>query len=100
MIADSFFTKNPNSALVVQVMQNGTILTDEKILPHGVKDFEFNQIPTATYRVRAFLSINGSGKYDPGAMQPWRFGVPTGEYGKAFDTRPRWTLPNVDFEVK
>ena len=61
MIADSFFTKNPNSALIVQVMQNGTILTDEKILPHGVKDFEFNQIPTATYRVRAFLSINGSG---------------------------------------
>ncbi len=99
-IADSFFAKNPKSTLVVQVMQNGTLLTDQKILPHGEKTFEFNQIPTATYRVRAFLSMDGSGKYDPGAMQPWRFGVPTGEYGKAFDTRPRWTTANIDFDVK
>lgn len=99
-IADSFFTQHPQSALVVQVMQNGTVLTDQKILPHGEKKYQFDQIPTATYRVRAFLSMDGSGKYDAGAIQPWRFGVPTGEYGKPFDTRPRWTIPNVDFEVK
>jgi hypothetical protein len=100
MMADSFFTQYPMSALVVQVMQNGTVLTDQKILPHGVKDFVFNQIPSATYRVRAYLSMDGSGKYDPGSMQPWRFGVPSGEYGKAFDTRPRWTTANIDFDVK
>ncbi len=100
MMADSFFTQYPMSALVVQVMQNGTVLTDQKILPHGVKDFVFNQIPTATYRVRAYLSMDGSGKYDPGSMQPWRFGVPSGEYGKSFDTRPRWTTANIDFDVK
>jgi Bacterial Ig-like domain len=100
MIADSFFAQHPKSALVVQVMQNGTVLTDQKILPHGEKSFEFDQIPTATYRVRAYLSMDGTGKYDPGAMQPWRYGVPSGEYGKAFDTRPRWATANIDFDVK
>jgi hypothetical protein len=99
-IADSFFARSPKSALVVQVMQNGNILTDQKILPHGERKFQFDQIPTSTYRIRAFLSGDGSGTFDPGSVQPWRFGVPTGEYPKPFDTRPRWTIPNIDFEVK
>ncbi len=99
-MADSFFTQHPKSALVVQVMQNGTALTDQRILPHGEKSFAFDQIPTATYRVRAYLSLDGSGLYDPGAMQPWRLAVPTGEYAKPFDTRPRWTMADINFEVK
>jgi hypothetical protein len=99
-IADSFITQHLKSALVVQVIQNGNTVTDQTILPHGEKKFEFDQIPTATYRVRAFLSLDGSGKYDLGSIQPWRAGVPTGEYPKPFDTRPRWTMANIDFEVK
>ncbi|HEX5315259.1 MAG TPA: Ig-like domain-containing protein, partial [Candidatus Kapabacteria bacterium] len=98
-IADSFFAQNPSGALVVQVLQGGSVAA-QKILPHGEKKFEFNQIPTATYRVRAYFSRDGSGVYDPGSVQPWRFGVPTGEYPKEFDARPRWTIANIDFEVK
>jgi hypothetical protein len=98
-IADSFFAQNSLSALVVQVLQAGAVAA-QKILPHGEKKFEFNQIPTATYRVRAYLSHDGSGIYDVGSVQPWRFGVPSGEYPKEFDARPRWTIANIDFEVK
>ncbi len=98
-IADSFFTQNPLSALVVQVLQGGSVAA-EKILPHGQTKFEFTQIPTATYRVRAYLSRDGTDEYDPGSVQPWRFGVPTGEYPKEIDTRPRWEIANIDFEVK
>ena len=98
-IADSFFVQYPNSALVVQVLQSGAVAA-EKILPHGVRTFEFNQIPTATYRVRAYLSRDGSGVYNPGSVQPWRFGVPSGDFPKEFDARPRWTIANIDFEVK
>ena len=98
-IADSFFAQNPKSALVVQVLQ-GASVDAQKILAHGETKFEFNQIPTATYRVRAFLSRDGSGAYDGGSVRPWRFGAPTGEYPKEFDARPRWTIANIDFEVK
>ncbi len=98
-IADSFFARNPKSALVVQVLQGGAV-SAQKILPHGKRTFEFDQIPTATYRVRAYLSLDGSAQYDPGAVQPWHFGVPTGEFPKAFDARPRWTIANIDFDVK
>jgi len=98
-IADSFFAQNPKSTLVVQVLQNGNVAA-QKNLPHGEKKFAFDQIPTATYRVRAYLSRDGSGIYDGGSVQPWRFGVPTGEYPKEFDARPRWTIANIDFGVK
>jgi hypothetical protein len=96
---DSFFAASPKSALVVQVL-DGPNIAAQKILPHGEKSFEFDQMPTATYRVRAYLTRDGLGVYDPGSVQPWRFGVPTGEYAKSFDTRPRWTIANIDFEVK
>jgi len=98
-IADSFFSQNPLSALVVQVLQNGAVAA-QKILPHGERAFAFDQIPTATYRVRAYLSRDGSAHYDSGSVQPWRFGVPTGDFPKEFDARPRWTIANIDFEVK
>ncbi len=98
-IADSFFAE-PKSALVVQVTQGGTTVVAQKILPHGERSFEFDQLPTSTYRVRAYLSRDGSGTYDPGSVWPWRFGVPTGEYSTQFDTRPRWTIANIDFVVK
>ncbi|HZK75654.1 MAG TPA: Ig-like domain-containing protein, partial [Candidatus Kapabacteria bacterium] len=98
-IADSFFAQNPSSALMVQVLQNSMVAA-QKILPHGERTFAFDRIPTATYRVRAYLSRDGSGIYDAGSVQPWRFGVPSGEYPKEFDARPRWTIANIDFEVK
>ncbi len=98
-IADSFFAEGPQSALVVQVIQGGTVVF-ESVLPHGTKAFSFDRVPAATYRVRAYLSRDGSARYDPGSVRPWRFGVPTGEYPKDFDARPRWTIANIDFEVK
>ncbi|HEY3874573.1 MAG TPA: hypothetical protein VGM92_03790, partial [Candidatus Kapabacteria bacterium] len=97
-IADSFFV-SPKSALVVQVLQ-GDAIAVQSILPHGTKDFEFDQIPTASYRIRAYLSKDGTDVYDPGSVRPWRFGVPTGEYPKPVDTRPRWTIADIDFDVK
>ena len=101
-IADSFFAQNPRSALVVQVLQvlQGGAVAAQKVLPHGERKFAFDQIPTASYRARAYLSRDGTGVYDPGSVRPWHFGVPTGEFPKEFDARPRWTIANIDFEVK
>lgn len=96
-IADSFFAA-PKSAVVVQVLQNDLIVT-QQILLHGTKAFEFDRLPAATYRVRAYLSRDGTGKYDPGSVRPWSFSVPTGEYPKPVDIRPRWTA-DVDFDLK
>ena len=98
-INDSFFVQSPKSALVVQLL-DGSNVSMQKILPHGKKDFEFDQVPTGTFRIRAYLSRDGSDRYDPGSVQPWRFGVPTGEYPKPIDTRPRWTMADIDFDVK
>jgi hypothetical protein len=98
-IADSFFAQNPQSALVVQLLLNGAPI-EQRVLPPGQKRFEFERVVVGSYRVRAYLSKNGTADYDAGSIQPWRFGVPTGEYAKPFDTRPRWTIANIDFEVK
>jgi len=98
-IADSFFTQNPQSSLVVQLLLNGAVV-EQRVLPHGQKHFEFERVAVGSYRVRAYLSKNSTADYDAGSIQPWRFGVPTGEYAKQFDTRPRWTIANIDFEVK
>jgi len=99
-IADSFITNWPKSTLVVQVLENGTNIVAQKILPHGEKHYEFNQMPTSTFRVRAYFSKSDTAAYDPGSIIPWRFGVPSGEYPKEFDTRPRWSIDNIDFDVK
>jgi hypothetical protein len=99
-IADSFFANWPKSTLVVQVLENGSNIVAQKILPHGEKHYEFNQMPTSTFRVRAYFSKGDTAVYDPGSVIPWRFGVPSGEYPKEFDTRPRWSIDNIDFDVK
>ena len=100
VVEDSFFVQNPMGALVVQAFNTGTSEMRPVVLKHGEKHFSFDQLPSGNYRVRAFFSRDGKAVYDPGSVQPWRFGVPTGDFPKELEVRPRWETKQVNFEVR
>ncbi len=99
-IADSFFTQNPAGALVVQAINSATNEIRQVILKPGEREYLFDGIREASYRVRAYFSPTGSVVYDAGSVQPWRFGVPTGEFAQMVSARMRWTTKNIDFELR
>ena len=97
---DSSFTGSPLGVIVVQVYQAPATVIRQSVLPHGTGSFVFDQLPSGTYRVRAYYSPDGSGSYLSGSVRPWRPGVPTGEYAKDVIIRPRWEMSKIDLEVK
>ena len=99
-IADSFFTLNPSGALVVQVLQPPSSIIRQMVLPHGTKHYFFEQVPTGTFRVRAFFTRTGLPSYESGSVWPWKPGLPSGDYAKEVTTRPRWEMSKIDFEVR
>jgi hypothetical protein len=99
-IVDSFFTRNPTGALVTQTINTATSEVRTIILKHSEKHFAFDGLPPGNYRIRAYFSRNGIAFYDPGSIQPWRFGVPTGDFPKDLEVRPRWETKQVNFDVR
>ena len=100
VVQDSFFVQTPKGALVVQAINTGTSEVRPIVLKHEEKHFSFDQLASGNYRVRAFFSRDGRAVYDPGSIQPWQFGVPSGDFPKDLEVRPRWDTKQVNFEVK
>ena len=99
-IQDSFFAQNPVGALVIQAINTRTNEQRSIVLKHGEKHFSFDALPPGNYRIRAYLNRDGKPVYDPGSVQLWRFGVPTGDFPKDLEVRPRWETKQVNFEVR
>ena len=81
-------------------MSASGVLIRQLLLPHGERRYLFDDLQAGVYRVRAYYSQDGSGRYVSGTVQPWRPGVPTGEYAKEVTVRPRWEISKIDLEIR
>lgn len=99
-IQDSFFVQNAAGVLVVQALATGTGELRQVVLRHGEREYAFDGLPEGSYRVRAYFSRSAEPVFDAGSLKPWRFAMPSGDFGQVVTARMRWTTKNIDFEVK
>jgi uncharacterized protein (DUF2141 family) len=84
----------PDASHVVTLALVGTARTFRRTVRSGA--WEFTGIPEGEYRVSAFRDENGNGKYDYGAIAPYRGPEPTVEWGISVRVRPRWSTTKVE----
>ncbi len=86
--------------VVVELINLGTGEKIRKPLSEGRNVFSFARLQRGKYRIRGFLSDNDFNFFNTGTVQPFRFAMPSGDYPEEIDVRPRWTVDNVNFDLK
>jgi hypothetical protein len=99
-IADSLWARSTSQTLIVELIGASENLNQIKQLAPRQTAYEFSQVPRGKYRVRAYLSLDGTTRFDPGSIIPWRFAAPNGDFPGEVDVRPRWSVDKVDFDVR
>ncbi len=97
--ADSLY--NPAThRVVVQLVNIGTNVVTRKVLSEGRLKYTFENVPAGRYKVRAWLAEAANNTWFGGQIQPFKYAMPTGEYLDQIDVRSRWTVDDVNFELK
>lgn len=97
--ADSLY--NPAThRIVVQLVNVGTNAIMRKVLSEGRLKYTFENVPAGRYKVRAWLAEAASNAWFGGQIRPFNHAMPTGEYLDQIDVRSRWTVDDVNFELK
>lgn len=89
-----------NARLVVELLSSSGEVVQVKQLPVGKTTYTFDQVPKGKYRVRGFISEDGSLVFFPGTIVPFRFAAPNGDFPGEVDVRLRWSVDKVDFKVE
>ncbi len=99
-IADSLWTRSSSENLIVELIGIGHNERQIQHLGKRATAYTFDQVPRGKYRIRAYLSIDGSMRFESGSVMPWRFAAPNGDFPGEVDVRPRWAVDKVDFRVQ
>lgn len=99
-IADSLWARSSSETLVVELIGIGHNERQVQQLGKRVTAYSFEQVPRGKYRIRAYLSLDGSLRFESGSVEPWRFAAPNGDFPGEVDVRPRWAVDKVDFRVQ
>jgi hypothetical protein len=99
-IADSLWARSSSETLVVELIGIGHSERQIQALPKRATSYTFEQMPRGKYRIRAYLSLDGSMRFESGSIVPWRFAAPNGDFPGEVDVRPRWSVDKVDFRVQ
>lgn len=87
--------------IVVQLINAETHVVTRKVLSEGRTTYAFETVSPGRYRLRAWLSSGSdAAAWNGGEIAPFRFAMPTGEYPELIDVRSRWTVDDVNFELK
>ncbi|HET6512893.1 MAG TPA: Ig-like domain-containing protein, partial [Candidatus Kapabacteria bacterium] len=99
-IADSLWGRSSSETLVVELIGIGNSERQVQQLGKRATAYTFDQVPRGKYRIRAYLSLDGSLRFESGSVMPWRFAAPNGDFPGEVDVRPRWAVDKVDFRVQ
>jgi hypothetical protein len=99
-IADSLWARSSSEMLVVELIGIGHNEKQVQQLSKRATNYTFEQVPRGKYRIRAYLSLDGSMRFESGSIVPWRFAAPNGDFPGEVDVRPRWAVDKVDFRVQ
>jgi hypothetical protein len=99
-IADSLWSRSTSENLIVELIGIGHDERQIQRLGKRVTAYTFDQVPRGKYRIRAYLSLDGSMRFESGSIVPWRFAAPNGDFPGEVDVRPRWSVDKVDFRVQ
>jgi hypothetical protein len=100
LIDDSLWSRSSTESLIVELIGIGHSERQTQQLGRRLTNYTFDQVPRGKYRIRAYLSIDGSARFESGSVQPWRFASPNGDFPGEVDVRPRWAVDKVDFRVQ
>lgn len=84
----------------VEITDAGSNFSQRIVLSEGRNNFSFPHVPRGKYKVHAWLTSDPEGSYDGGSIKPFRFAMPSGEYSEEIDVRPRWTVENVNIDLR
>lgn len=97
--ADSIY--NPAAhRVVVQLVNTETNAKMRKVLSEGRIKYAFENVPPGRYRVRAWLTMMENNMWLGGKVQPFSPAMPTGEFPELIDVRSRWSVDDVNFELR
>jgi hypothetical protein len=99
-IEDSLWSRSNSETLIVELIGIGSNEKQVQQLPKRATAYSFDQVPRGKHRVRAYLSLDGSMRFESGSVLPWRFAAPNGDFPGEVDVRPRWSVDKVDFKVQ
>jgi hypothetical protein len=100
LIDDSLWSRSSTENLIVELIGIGHSERQTQQLARRVTSYTFDQVPRGKYRIRAYLSTDGSARFESGTVVPWRFASPNGDFPGEVDVRPRWAVDKVDFRVQ
>jgi polyisoprenoid-binding protein YceI len=89
-----------NYRIVVDLLNIATGQQTRSVLPEGKKSFTLSTLPRGKYKVRAYLTAHPNNLFESGTVTPFQFSMPSGEYESEIDIRPRWSVDNVNFDLK
>jgi hypothetical protein len=84
----------------IEITDAGLNFSQRIVLSEGRNNFLFPHVPRGKYKVHAWLTSDPEGSYDGGSIKPFRFAMPSGEYSEEIDVRPRWTVENVNIDLR
>lgn len=100
LMEDSLWSRSSSESVIVELIGIGHDERQSLHLARRTTSYTFEQVPRGKYRVRAYLSLDGSARFESGNVQPWRFAAPNGDFPGEVDVRPRWAVDKVDFRVQ
>lgn len=97
--ADSIY--NPAThRVVIQLINVESNTRMRKVLSEGRSTYSFDRVPAGRYKVRGWLTEMENNMWLGGKVHPFSTSMPTGEYQELIDVRSRWTVEDVNFDLK
>jgi hypothetical protein len=87
--------------VIVQLINTATNVKTEKVLSEGRTKYTFENVSPGKYKLRAWLSTAADNNaWRGGQIFPFVYAMPTGEYPELIDVRSRWSVDDVNFDLK